>query len=63
MRAAIYPRSPARAIGYVRVSTEQQAESGLGLDAQQTSVTAAASRLVMELSHIFIDAGTSAGLR
>jgi DNA invertase Pin-like site-specific DNA recombinase len=56
--------SPAksRAIGYIRVSTEQQAESGLGLDAQQVSIDAAASRLGLELSRTFVDAGTSGKL-
>jgi DNA invertase Pin-like site-specific DNA recombinase len=51
-----------RAVGYVRVSTEQQAESGLGLQAQEAAVTAAASRLGLELPRIFVDAGTSGGL-
>ena len=51
-----------RAIGYVRVSTEQQAESGLGLQAQEAAVTAAASRLGLELARVFVDAGTSGGL-
>jgi DNA invertase Pin-like site-specific DNA recombinase len=50
------------AIAYVRVSTEQQAESGLGLDAQQATITASAIRLGLELSHTFIDAGTSGSL-
>lgn len=51
-----------RAIGYIRVSTEQQAESGLGLDAQQASIDVAASRLGVELSRTFVDAGTSGKL-
>ena len=46
-----------RAIGYVRVSTEQQAESGLGLQAQEAAVTAAASRLGLELARVFADSG------
>lgn len=53
---------PSHAIGYIRVSTEQQAESGLGLDAQQASLQTAASRLRMELLKTFVDAGTSGGL-
>ena len=32
-----------RAIGYVRVSTDQQAESGLGLEAQEAAINVAAS--------------------
>jgi DNA invertase Pin-like site-specific DNA recombinase len=51
-----------RALAYLRVSTEQQADSGLGLEAQQASVTAAAKRLGLELSNTFIDAGVSGGL-
>ena len=39
-----------KAIGYVRCSTEQQAESGLGLEAQQASVGSAAARLGIELA-------------
>ena len=54
--------SSARAIGYIRVSTEQQADSGLGLEAQQTSIAGAALRLGLELSRTFVDAGTSGSL-
>ncbi len=52
----------ARAVGYVRVSTEQQADSGLGLQVQEAAVRAAASRLGVELVRVFVDAGTSGGL-
>src|SRR6476620_9635757 len=51
-----------RAIGYLRVSTEQQADSGLGLEAQQASITAAAGRMGLTLSATFTDAGTSGSL-
>jgi DNA invertase Pin-like site-specific DNA recombinase len=51
-----------RAVAYLRVSTEQQADSGLGLKAQQVSVNAAAERLHLQLAATFIDAGTSGGL-
>ena len=51
-----------KAIAYLRCSTDQQAESGLGLEAQQASVTTAASRLGLTLGPIFVDAGTSGGL-
>jgi DNA invertase Pin-like site-specific DNA recombinase len=54
--------SSARAIGYIRVSTEQQADSGLGLEAQQTNIAGAALRLGLELSRTFVDAGTSGSL-
>ena len=59
-------RSPAapskRAIAYLRVSTEQQADSGLGLEAQQASVNAAAARMKLQLAQTFVDAGTSGSL-
>jgi DNA invertase Pin-like site-specific DNA recombinase len=51
-----------RAIGYVRVSTDQQAESGLGLDAQEAAIAAAASRLGLDLVRLFTDAGVSGKL-
>src|SRR5438067_7782716 len=52
----------ARAWAYLRVSTDKQAESGLGLEAQQASVTACASRLGLPLAAVFMDAGTSGAL-
>ena len=51
-----------RAIGYRRVSTADQAGSGLGLDAQQTAIAAAAARLGLPLGDTFTDAGVSGGL-
>jgi DNA invertase Pin-like site-specific DNA recombinase len=51
-----------RAIGYRRVSTQDQTSSGLGLDAQQTAITAAADRLGLPLGDTFTDAGVSGGL-
>jgi len=53
--------SPSRltAVAYLRVSTDQQAESGLGLEAQRASVTAAAARLGLQLRDAFVDAGVS----
>jgi DNA invertase Pin-like site-specific DNA recombinase len=56
------PTFSSRAVAYLRVSTEQQADSGLGLEAQQASVTAAASRLKLPLVQAFVDAGTSGSL-
>ena len=52
----------AHAIAYIRVSTEQQTDSGLGLEAQQASIAASAIRLGLELSRTFVDAGTSGSL-
>jgi DNA invertase Pin-like site-specific DNA recombinase len=54
--------APPHAIAYVRVSTDQQADSGLGLEAQQASIAASAVRLGLELSRTFVDAGTSGSL-
>jgi DNA invertase Pin-like site-specific DNA recombinase len=47
------------AIGYVRVSTDEQTRSGLGLEAQCASVTAAAGRLGLTLRRIITDGGMS----
>jgi DNA invertase Pin-like site-specific DNA recombinase len=44
------------------VSTDKQADSGLGLEAQEASVIAAADRLGLPLGHLFTDAGTSGSL-
>lgn len=45
----------ARAVGYLRVSTESQADSGLGLEAQQAAISAAATRLGLPLEDVFTD--------
>lgn len=52
----------ANAIAYCRVSTEQQADSGLGIDAQRGSVTAAAVRLGLVVREVYVDAGMSGAL-
>jgi DNA invertase Pin-like site-specific DNA recombinase len=49
-------------VAYVRVSTDQQAESGLGLEAQEAAVRATASRLRLDVGRVFVDGGTSARL-
>jgi DNA invertase Pin-like site-specific DNA recombinase len=51
-----------RAIAYLRVSTDKQGESGLGLDAQAASAKAAAARLGLTIAATFTDAGTSGAL-
>ena len=51
-----------RAFGYLRVSTDGQADSGLGLDAQRATITTAAARLGLTLVDMFTDAGVSGAL-
>lgn len=50
---------PAAAIGYLRVSTDEQAESGLGLEAQKTMVKQRAEQLGLEIVHFAVDTGVS----
>lgn len=44
---------------YLRVSTDEQANSGLGLEAQRAACEAAAARLGAPLARVFTDAGVS----
>jgi DNA invertase Pin-like site-specific DNA recombinase len=46
-------------VGYVRVSTQEQASSGLGLAAQRAAVTALAARRSIDLGTIHADEGIS----
>jgi len=46
-----------KAIGYIRVSTADQAEHGVSLDAQRARITAWATAADFELSEVFTDAG------
>lgn len=55
------PSQP-KALGYLRVSTDAQAESGLGLDAQRAAIVTAAARLGLALADTFTDAGLSGAL-
>jgi DNA invertase Pin-like site-specific DNA recombinase len=55
-------KSVLRAVGYVRVSTEEQAESGLGADAQRAAIEAEASRRGWELVGIFEDTASGRSL-
>ncbi|MCA1704859.1 MAG: recombinase family protein [Actinobacteria bacterium] len=50
---------PATAVGYLRVSTAEQAESGAGLDAQRATVEAECARRGWRLVQVFTDAGVS----
>ncbi len=49
-----------RVVGYVRASTEEQADSGLGLAAQRAAIEAEARRRGWEVVRIYQDAGVSA---
>lgn len=48
-----------KAIGYIRVSTEEQAEKGNGLNAQTDACNAFAQKMGWELAGIFSDEGIS----
>lgn len=48
-----------RVVGYVRVSTGEQAESGAGLDAQRTAITTEAQRRSWKLEEVCEDRGAS----
>jgi len=49
-----------KAIGYVRVSTQEQVTNGVSLDAQAEKIRAYASLYDITLLDIIIDAGESA---
>lgn len=49
-----------KAVGYIRVSTDEQANSGVSLDAQKAKIEAYAALYDIELIDIKVDAGASA---
>jgi DNA invertase Pin-like site-specific DNA recombinase len=49
-------------VGYRRVSTDSQSESGAGMDAQMTAIEAIATRLNLPLAAVHDDAGLSGSL-
>jgi site-specific DNA recombinase len=49
-----------RTIGYIRVSTDKQAEKGVSLDAQREKLEAYATLYDLELIDVIVDAGESA---
>ena len=51
--------APVVAVAYCRVSTVEQADSGLGLDAQRAALEAEAARRGWQLARVFVDAGAS----
>lgn len=52
--------TPTKAVGYIRVSTDKQADHGVSLDAQQAKLTAYAQLYDLTLVDIIVDAGVSA---
>jgi site-specific DNA recombinase len=50
-----------QAIGYVRVSTEEQATEGISLDQQQAAIRAYCTLRGLTLAEIVVDAGVSGG--
>ncbi|GJE43841.1 recombinase family protein [Methylobacterium soli] len=53
----------AKAVGYLRVSTEEQAQSGFGLDAQEDAVRKYADAVSLDLVDVITDAGVSGTTR
>lgn len=51
-----------QAIAYLRVSTDEQADSGAGLDAQRAAIATAAASRGWELVGEYVDAGVSGGI-
>lgn len=49
-----------KVVGYVRVSTDEQANSGAGLEAQRRAIRAECSRRGWDLRHLLEDRGASA---
>lgn len=49
------------AVGYIRVSTEEQAREGVSLDAQETKLRAYCELQGLQLAHVYRDEGISAG--
>ena len=58
-RTATKGRRTDRVIGYVRVSTDEQTSSGLGLEAQRDAIVTECLRRGWELADIYEDAGAS----
>lgn len=53
------PADTSKVVAYLRVSTEEQAVSGLGLEAQETAVMAACAARGATVVAVFTDAGVS----
>lgn len=53
------PQAAYSVVGYVRVSTAEQADSGAGLEAQRRAIESEAARRGWKLVQVFEDAGAS----
>lgn len=51
------------AVGYMRVSSQEQAKSGLSLEEQRREIEATAQELGADLIEVFVDEGVSGGKR
>jgi len=51
-----------RALGYCRVSSQEQAEGGLSLGSQEEAIRGYAAYRGIDLVHVHVDAGVSAGI-
>ncbi|WP_031494886.1 recombinase family protein [Bryobacter aggregatus] len=49
-----------KVIGYIRVSTDKQADKGVSLEAQEAKIRAMAAVQDLEVSEIIVDGGESA---
>ncbi len=56
-------RTPIRAFGYIRVSTDGQGERGYGLDAQTAMIHEEAARRGWTVEHIYIDVASGRSTR
>ncbi len=58
--AAKAPTAVTKVIGYIRVSTDKQADEGVSLDAQRAALAAYAALYGVEIVEVIVDAGESA---
>src|SRR3954470_17743799 len=58
---SVQPAGP-RAWGYARVSTDQQADSGISLDEQKRKIEARCAENGWQLEHVYVDAGISGSM-
>jgi putative DNA-invertase from lambdoid prophage Rac len=59
MARIVRPAPQQRVYGYCRVSTDRQADSGIGLDEQRVKIEARCVENGWHLEHVYVDAGVS----